>query len=286
MSETVYYHLPNAKRFSLDFINPDFGKVEDQAEDYDQEIEIREYDLNQTVYALYSASSQPEVAEELDYDFEEEIQQMVPHHQTITVQVLQLFQTILDETYEEEERRLEAYKQVEINDIPNALSHVDWRGTVPDVGGNLLSSLILKHTLPNANHRTSLALLELYIQAHEYEFDLPDMATSEFEWKNWVNDYICDSKRLLTVRRNSTKFKYLWEWGCKTVERKDGIQILLEEYALDVQHHKAYEYYADEHNKLCVELTKEILRREGHGELNPEPGMTSQQFAERLQNMP
>lgn len=112
------------------------------------------------------------------------------------------------------------------------------------------------------------------------------MATSEFEWRSWVNKHIRDSKRLLTVRRNSSKFHYLWTLGCDTIERKDGIRIDLQEYALDVSDHEAYERFAVEHNELCIELTTVILDREGYPELKSEPGMGSQQFAQRLREMP
>lgn len=286
MSDTVYYHLPENKQFSLSFVNPDLETVENRAQDCDKKTAIREYELDETVYALYAAAEALGAADELDYDFETTIEKMTAPDQAITVRILGLFEGILEGTFQEEDRRLRAYKQVEIDEIPDALAHVDWTGTVPEIGGSLLSSLILKHTLPNANHRTSLALLELYIQAHEYGFDLPEMATNEFEWRTWVNEYIRNSKRLLTVRRNNKEFYYLWKLGCDTVRRKDGIRIHLRNFALDVPRHVAYQRYAERHNNLCVELTEEILRREGFEELQTETGLTKQQFADRLRRMP
>lgn len=135
MGGNVYYHLPENKRFSLDFANPDLKTVEERAADYDCETTIREYDLDEAVYALYSPSSELGTADSLDYDFEEEFEQMTDHHQTITARYLRLFETILERLFEEEEERLQAYKQVELEGIPQALSHVDWTGSVPEVGG-------------------------------------------------------------------------------------------------------------------------------------------------------
>jgi len=286
MGTTVYYHLPDHNRFSLTFLNPDLKRVEAEAATTTDETRIREYDLDETIYALYTASPELGAAADLDYDFDADIERMDPYNQTITIRLLGLFRTILDQTYEEESTRLRAYKQVEVDEIPDALSYVDWSGTVPEVGGSLLSSLILKHTLPNANHRTSLALLELYLQAHEYGFDLPEMATEEFRWQTWVNNYIRDSKRLLTVRRNNKKFHYLWKLGCDTVVRKDDIRIHLDSYGLDMPKHRAYTYYANEHEQLCVELTRTILDKENHRDLLSEPGLGKAQFATRLEEMP
>jgi len=288
MGESVFYHLPSDKRFSMSFANPELDAVESRAvEKYsDSETRIEKYELDETIYVLYTASPKLGAAEELDYNFETEIEKMEPYTQTLTIRLLGLFRTILDQTFEEEAERLQAYKQVEIGDIPEALSYVGWSGTVPEVGGSLLSNLILQHMLPNANHRTSLALLELYIQSHEYGFDLPEMATEEFRWQTWVNNYIRISKRILTVRRNNKKFHYLWESGCDTIQRKDGIRIHLSEYSLDMPKHESYEYYAAKHNDLCVELTREMLRREGYPDLKEDPGMGKAQFAKRLEEMP
>lgn len=282
----VYYHHPDDKRFSLSYVSPDFDVIEDKAESNSgEETKIEEYDLDQCIYALYSASPELGAAEDLEYDVEGLVDEMEQADGVITARILRLFRSIIEQTFEEEEKRLEAYKQVEVDDIPDALSYVDWSGTVAEVGGSLFSNLVLAHTLPNANHRTSLALLELYIQAHEYRFTLPDVATDDFKWQTWVNNFIRDSKRILTVRRNNLTFHYLWKYGCNEVERKDGITIHLKNYELGMLNHEAYRKYADRHRECCTEMTEEILCQEGYDELLDEPGLGKQQFAERLEEM-
>ncbi|WP_257301065.1 hypothetical protein [Haloarchaeobius sp. FL176] len=283
----VYYHLPNDKEFSLEFVNPDRSVVEDQQQGIEGRTLVREYELEQTVYALYTARQQAlGPAEDLDYDFSAEMESFDAVDRTIAIRILGLFRTIIDQTYEEERKKLRAYKRVDLDKIPDALGYVNWDGTVPEIGGSLLSNLILTHPLPNANHRTSLALLELYIQAHRYGFDLPEMATEEFEWRGWANQRIRESKRLLTVRRNASIFYYLWKFGCDVVERKGSIQIRLETYALDIPQHIAYDKYGSEHEELCTDLTEQILYREEYSELVNEGGMTKKQFAKRLREMP
>lgn len=283
----VYYHLPEDKRFSLAYVSPDLDEIEAKAEQLkDEETRIQEYNLDQYFHALYSASPRFGAAEDLEYDVEGLVEKMEHADGIITARVLRLFRSIIEQTFEEEEKRLEAYKQVEVDEIPEALSYVDWSGTVAEVSGSLFSNLVLTHTLPNANHRTSLALLELYIQAHDYGFTLPDVATDDFKWQTWVNNYIRDSKRILTVRRNNVTFHYLWKYGCDEVQRKDGISIHLKNYELGMRNHEAYSKYAKQHQERCTEMTEEILRREGNKELLDEPGLRKQQFAERLEEMP
>lgn len=101
-----------------------------------------------------------------------------------------------------------------------------------------------------------------------------------------MNNYIRDSKRPLTVRRNNKKFHYIWKLGCDTVVRKDDIRIHLDSYGLDMPKHRAYTYYANEHEQLCVELTRTILDKVNHRDLLLEPGLGKAQFATRLEEMP
>ncbi|WP_236995935.1 hypothetical protein [Natronorubrum daqingense] len=69
------------------------------------------------------------------------------------MRILQTFEGVLDAMELKEGEKLEIYKQIEVGRIPAALDHVDWSGSVVDVAGQLMSSLILAHPLLNANHR-------------------------------------------------------------------------------------------------------------------------------------
>lgn len=62
---------------------------------------------------------------------------------------------------------------------------------------------------------------------------VPELATAHYDWQSWVDPYIVESKRLLTVRRNVRPFHLLQGWGCETILRKGGIEITLAEYDLD-----------------------------------------------------
>ena len=76
------------------------------------------------------------------------------------MRLLQIFEEIVEEKQLEEEAKLGIYKQIELERIPDAIAHVDWNGTAVDVAGQLISTLILKHVLLNANHRTSIGIAQ------------------------------------------------------------------------------------------------------------------------------
>lgn len=208
---------------------------------------------------------------------------MSPQNRTITVRLLQIFEEIIEEEELEEEAKLEIYKQIELEQIPDAIARVDWNRAAVDAAGQLMSTLILKHALPNTNHRTSISMAQWYLESIETGFSFPDFATEEYEWKEWVNEYIAESKRILTVRRNTMAFSLLAEWGCDAVKRKNDIGIDLAEYDLDLARSEAYEYYGDVHTELCTEFLSESVTRAGHDELISTDGLGKAEFVSYLE---
>jgi hypothetical protein len=209
---------------------------------------------------------------------------MDKENRLVAMRFLQLFEGIIERKELEEGRNLKIYKQIELDRIPAALEHINWDTSVTDVAGQLMSTLVLKHTLPNANHRTSIAMSEWYIECMESEF-FPEMITKDYNWMKWINPYIRESKRLLTVRRNTTAFNLLEKWGCNVIERKDGIEINLSESELDMNHSETLVEYADRHKDLCTKLMNDSVGRAGHGYLTDKRGPDKEQFVTYLEKV-
>jgi len=253
--------------------------------EHDEIGRIEEYELHETVYVVYRGRKLPETVTDFEYNINEQVTGMEEPNSIITTRFLKLFESAAKETYEQENERLAAYKEIEVTKLPEALNRVAWDESVAVAGGELLSCLILRHALPNANHRSSLGMLSLYFQAISQSFKMPTTATDEYDWKGWVNEYIEDSKRLLTVRRNTPRFRHLNDAGCTVVERKDGIQIHLEEYDLSMGHWDAMDSYAERHKELSAEFAREVLQKAGTPELRNGNPLSKQEFADQLQQM-
>lgn len=284
MSEIVYYHLPGEKRFSLDFVNPDLATVEERQHDYDETAEttVESYELDETVYALYSRSGPTTTVDDLEYEFRSAFERMDRPTRIITRRIFDVFDGVVEQNVEEEGQVLEAYKYIEIEALPEAIQRTDWDSTAPDVGGQLLSNLILRHALPNANHRTAFGMLELYLEAVDRSFSMPSLETTTHDWQEWVDPFIVDSKRLLTVRRNVGPFRYLRDLGCDVVRRRGEIDIRLEEFDLDMSRHEALEVYARRHEVRSTEFVERLLRRAGMPELIECSGIRKPAFADVL----
>lgn len=184
---------------------------------------------------------------------------------------------------------MEAYKDINIDDLPDALDRTDWGGTATEVAGRLASNLVLKHALPNANHRTAVAMMQFYLRRVNSDFSMPETAVKidpeVYDWREWVNNYITESKCLLTVRRKNVKFKYVQEFGGTTLVRKHNVRIPLTVYELDLPPNTAKERYAKKHEQLWIEFAEEAVERAGKPELKEERGVTKREFAKKIQRL-
>jgi hypothetical protein len=182
----------------------------------------------------------------------------------------------------EDEFRL--YKEFEPQKIQQALDRVSWGAPLPNVAGEVMSNLILRHSLPNANHRTGIAMLQFCIESVEPGFEMPRTHIDDNAWREWVDPYIVDSKRLITVRRNNLRFKRLKELDVDLVERKDGIQIRLSEFELDMHWREALSAYAGQHESHCTDFAQAVLQRAERDDLLDRQGPTKQEFITYLED--
>jgi hypothetical protein len=106
-----------------------------------------------------------------------------------------------------------------------------------------------------------------------------------YDWREWVNEYINESKRLLTVRRKNVLFKHLYSFGARTLERKHAVEIDLTEYELDMYPSEAKIVYAEKHEDLWVTFVEEAVNRAGYPELKDTSGLSKAEFAEKIRNL-
>ncbi|AXR79905.1 hypothetical protein [Natrarchaeobaculum sulfurireducens] len=292
MVNRVPYHHELDKQFSVDFVSPKLEAVGERVVGYEshKSVKVESFELNRTVYVVYTASGASGAADDIDYDLVEYIDSMEPANAIIATRLVDVFNSILEENYKEEGKRVQAYKDIAAEEIEPALNQIDWSGSAVEVAGRLASNLILKHALPNANHRTAIGICQLYLRRVNPDFSMPETATQldgadEYDWMEWVNEYINESKRLLTVRRKGGRFKYLEEFGCDVLVRKHDIEISLAEYELDLQRNERWRHYAERHEELWIDFTEEAVRRAGMTELVDNDGLTKHEFADELKGL-
>ena len=287
----VYYHHPGDKQFSLDFVHPDPVAIVSQIVDYADDVaaKIEQYEIDESFYAIYTSRVGGEPVREIDFDLTASLAEMSDDNSTIVVRLLEIYRALIVQNESEEGTSVEAYKNIDVDALPDVLNQTSWDGSATDVAGRLASNLILKHPLPNANHRTAVALVQFYLCRLNPDFSLPDTSvevdTESYDWRAWVNEYITESKRLLTVRRKNVVFKHLHKFGVRTVERKHAIEIDLTAYDLDMYPSEAKNIYAKNHEALWAGFVEEAVERAGYPELKEAQGLSKKAFAEKIRNL-
>lgn len=287
----VYYHHPDDKQFSLDFANPNPEDVVERIVDYDGDVaaKVLEYDFDRRFYVVYTTRVGGGAVKNLELNLRENIESMGEDTGTIVARLLEIYESLIEENESEEGVPVEAYKDIDIDELPDALNRTNWGGAATEVAGRLASNLVLKHALPNANHRTAVAMMQFYLRRVDPDFSMPETATQiepeVYDWREWVNNYINESKRLLTIRRKNVKLKYVREFGGTTLVRKHDVRIPLSAYELDMPPSRAKKEYAEKHERLWIELAEEAVERAGKPELKEQLGVTIPEFAEKIRRL-
>jgi len=284
MARLVFYHHPQAENFSLKYSSASVEEILSQRQRSDESIKLMRYPFETPVYVLYEGDSEIESAQDVDFDQEwlsDRIRELSRAGQVVAFRLVELLEAAVD-VREEDEFRL--YKEFEPQKIQQALDHVSWGAPLPNVAGEVMSNLILRHSLPNANHRTGIAMLQFCIESVDPDFEMPRTHVDDDTWREWVDPYIVDSKRLITVRRNNLRFKQLEKLDVDFVERKDGIQIRLSEFELDMQWRDALSEYAGQHEAHCTAFAQAVLKRAERDDLLDDQGPTKQDFITYLED--
>jgi prophage maintenance system killer protein len=272
-------------------LNPDPTEIVSKVVDYDDDVAVKisQYDLDREFYVVYTSRVGGGAVSDMEFNLKDALAEMDDDNGTIVARLFEIYQALLSQNEEEEGTPVEAYKRKDIEALSDALNETSWEGSATDVAGCLASNLILQHALPNANHRTAVALIQFYLRRINPDLSMPEtkveLDPETYDWREWVNEYINESKRLLTVRRKNVRFKYLREFGATTLERKHGVLIELDEYDLDMYPHEADVLYAQEHEELWRDFVEEAVERAGYPELKDAPGLSKADFAERIRQL-
>lgn len=283
MDRVVHYHHPQAENFSLKHSSASPAEVRTRGEGTDNPTKYIGYPFDRPVYVLYEGDMEIAAAEEIDIEEEwlnDRVTDLPREGQVVAFRLVELLEAAVNARKGAEFR---LYKEFEPKKIQRALDHVSWGASLPQVAGELMSNLILRHSLPNANHRTSIAMLQFCLESTDPSFEMPPTHIDDETWQEWVDPYIVDSKRLITVRRNNVRFKQLEDLDVDLVERKDGIQIQLDEFELDMHWREALSTYARQHEAHCTEFARSVLEQVDREDLIDTTGPSKQEFTEYLE---
>ncbi|ELY73135.1 hypothetical protein C487_18015 [Natrinema pallidum DSM 3751] len=156
-TRVVQQHHPDDINYSREDVSTDPDAFEDELRDPTADVKVMDYSLPDGDVRVFYTLGVSGTADDLDREIspaqlEEDLEPMDPTSRVIAIWLLQFFAEMQQEE-QENGSELAIYKDLEIERVPEAVDHVSWDGSATDVAGSLMSNLILRHSLPNANHR-------------------------------------------------------------------------------------------------------------------------------------
>lgn len=284
--QVLNYHHPDDSQFSLSHVTDDRNRHEKRATELaeDESCTVRRVTENlddTTAYLIY-INTAPDTALpdlETDDDLRRWLQETFKKDTLpIVLAIWRAYRGILDEE-KAAGNKLDLYKQMQLEKIPDIIERVEWKRPVPAVATDLLSEFILAHPMPNTNHRTGISLIERYFTSVEGDFMMPPTGETD-KWYPWVVDYIYDSKRILTLRRKTPVFRYASALGYRMVQRKEGVTIDLKDINLDRT--DAFDHYSEKHHTRTQTFIKNLIEQADETELLNKADDGKQSFVDRL----
>lgn len=212
-----------------------------------------------TIHCLYEAK----LHERNSWDIEAILSGLDDSEEVLVLPVIDAFQGIQDD-WERDGKVVKWYKEPEIERILRTFDTVDYRQTVPEVGGELLSRFITEHPLPNANHRVALSILEMYLSTYEDGFELPNTGVTG-EWSDWAEGYVHQSKQIMTLARKTGLLRTLERYGCERVVRDGDNVIDFADYDLSVPNYT--DHFKQMHREESTAFVYGVLDRTNNVEL-------------------
>lgn len=117
------------------------------------------------------------------------------------------------------------YKGLEVNKLRQTLQGVNWQGSHLDVSGRIMSTLILAHPFPNANHRTSIFLARKYLASVGIEwphYTLRGRGTQRFIRE--TTPFFLRSKYLLQLHRHGPLVRAALEAGYTSLRMSEDLE--------------------------------------------------------------
>lgn len=249
-SHSVPYHIITEHRiYSLDYATLSAETAFEQQETRtDSQTEARIVALSYLptdIYGVYTTSTQTEYGST-------NINQIANTNTSVLVDAFRsIFEGVMDNSDST------WHKPINLVQAGQVIDDTQWKQRVPNVAGDLLSGLILAHTLPNTNHRSSLAFTALYLSQFDEGFDLEHTLSKHPRVTDWIDSFISESKRVLTTRRNIGAFHWLHAHDIKRVVRKNNVTITLDDY--NFSNNDLHGQLTQQHAELCTDFISDIL---------------------------
>lgn len=189
----------------------------------------------------------------------------IPHKHSSDWDYVRIVAHVFRRRLRKDPGRVRFYKPLDVEEIHKLAHGLQFDGTILNVASGLLSRPILKHALPNANHRTHLDVTRLYLKFQDIawpHYDIRGGGSKRF-WRDINRDFIPQSKYILQLRRRSKLVETAWQHGFKGLRLAHSTycDIDPDDFALDEKDLR------DKHREHCEQFILNLLDQEGEAKI-------------------
>jgi len=99
------------------------------------------------------------------------------------------------------------YKRLEVRKLDKFFRNIQYKTqNIATFGAQTMSDLVVNHSLPNANHRTTILFMALFFESLDIRFPGYDTKANRVRWIRECNEYITKSKRILYSRGHDPSY--------------------------------------------------------------------------------
>ncbi|MCA1819220.1 MAG: hypothetical protein LC620_04080 [Halobacteriales archaeon] len=167
------------------------------------------------------------------------------------------------------------YKELDIDNLHACIRRLRWRGSRLDVAAGLMSSLIVAHPFPNANHRTSLFLARLYLESVGSRWPVYNLQGRGAErFFRDTHPFFKDSKYLLQLIRHRELVRVAHAAGYSHLRIGPGSEVAIQprDFASSAAELRA------RHQARCAKLLRDLAGNEGRTFLEEPNRRTLREF--------
>ncbi|MBI2078988.1 MAG: hypothetical protein HYT80_11580 [Euryarchaeota archaeon] len=147
------------------------------------------------------------------------------------------------------------YKRLDLEALRKTVARYPLKGRLVDVAGSILSSTILTHPFPNANHRTSLVMSRLYLEFMGVDWPGYSMkGRGQKRLHRATHDFFRQSKYLLQLLRHTDLVRVAHEEGFTHLHIGSGTDAEIVPTDLGLSPDEVRE----RHEALCRRTLKEV----------------------------
>ncbi len=151
------------------------------------------------------------------------------------------------------------YKGLDVDGLTAAIKAYSWTGSVLDVAAQILSTTVVRHPFPNANHRTSQLLTRLYLESVGIRWPPYELrGRGMHRLYDDSRPFVRDSKYLLQLVRHAPMIRVAYNHGYRSLHLGEDLDVEIRESDLEKMPREIQTDHLDRCRRHIQKLARDV----------------------------